>query len=456
MKHTGFTDYTRPWFPPPNRLEKWILFVSSALLIAFAANTVNRGAFLKRRMTDAQVYFRAAWSLWSKTPLYEITDDNGWHFHYMPNIPAVMRPFANAPPGQKDLSWTMPYPVSLAVWFVLSFAALAYAIILFGRALDRFVLNRPLQHVFFHQCWLLRFGTFLAFLLIAGAGLSRGQFTPFILLSMTGFAVAYADRRPIASGVWLSLGIAIKLFPGVLLLVPILRRDWRCITAVAVSCLIGLFVIPAVLVGPSDTVNLYMDWVSQRFLGFVSGSVDSVAGGVIGLELSPLAADMIGFAPLFIRFANLIPGIQVTTLVDGAVWAHWFCSMALLGLVVWAGYKRCWTIKKTQPEHARSLLLFSALITAVCVPIVTVSQVHYWTLAIPLFMFLTAHKWRRQGRSDFNIGIFMIGVCLWIGYLMIELHKLSQFFSLGWITFFLTGLAVNVALRMSLYTDDPD
>ena len=110
------TDYARPWSPPPRRLEKVFIALSLLALVGLAANTVNRGAFLKRPMTDAQVFFRGAWAIWSDAPLFEVTDDNGWHYHYPLFLAVVLRPFANPPPRQESLPWTFSYPVSLFVW----------------------------------------------------------------------------------------------------------------------------------------------------------------------------------------------------------------------------------------------------------------------------------------------------------------------------------------------------
>jgi len=59
-KETERTDYTRPWTPPPSRIESLLLLVFLIVLVAFAAMTVNRGAYRKKTRTDAQVYFRGA------------------------------------------------------------------------------------------------------------------------------------------------------------------------------------------------------------------------------------------------------------------------------------------------------------------------------------------------------------------------------------------------------------
>jgi len=427
---------TRPWTPAPSRIEKVLLLVFLLALIAFAINTVNRGAFLERPMTDAQIFFRGAWAAWSHVPLSEVTDDNGWHYNYHPPLAVMLRPFACEPAGRPSLPWTMPYPVSLLVWFVLGFSALAYAIVQCGHALDPLLGQRPWQQGPFHPWWLLRFGALMAFLVIAGSGLSRGQVTPFLLLSMTGFMTAYANRRPATAGIWLSLGITVKLFPVILICLPLLRRDRRCLTAVLGGSLMGLFVVPALLIGPMESLHLYDQWFTERLWGIVSGDIDRV----VASELSPLDADMVGFGPVILRLVNLIARPRLSEHNIWTVAAHWICSLSLLMLILRAGYGKAWTRRSPQPGGSPAILLFSALITAAAVPIVTVSQVHYWTLGIPLYMYLVVDSWLRRQYVGLCIWSSVFGVLLWIGFLLVDLRRHSPLSSVGWLTFLLTGL----------------
>ena len=442
-KETERTDYTRPWTPPPSRIERLLLLVFLIVFVAFAAVTVNRAAYRKKTRTDAQVYFRGAWAVWSGRPLMEVVDDNGWHYHYPPSMAVVMRPFANAPPGQPDLAWTLPYPISILVWFIIGLVALACALVLFGGALDRHVLNVPLENGTLHRWWLLRLGALVAFLCIAGSSLSRGQVGTILLLSAVGFAVCYADRRPVAAGAWLSLGIAVKIFPVMLALVPLLRRDWRCLAAIGVGAVIGLFLIPALMVGTADTIDVYSQWVTERMSGIASGSLRSELA-----ELNPMQSDMVGFGPVIARLANLVSGPKLTSLDNWTIHAHWICSIILLGLVVWSGHGRVWRWRGPQPTDSPSLLSFSALVMAACVPIITVAQVHYWTLGIPLYMALSAQQWRSQGKTGIGVWPAVLGVLLWIGFLITDLRGRNALSNVGWLTFAMTGLIVYGMLQV--------
>jgi len=416
------------------KTEKAILFLGLVCVVAFAAITVKRGAFLKRPMTDAQVFFRAAWAIQSDVSIFDVADDNGWHFHYPPTLAIALRPLANAPRGRADLPWSLSYPVSLFIWFFLGLLALLYAVALFGNALDRHVLNVPLADGFFNRWWLLRLGPPLAFLCLAGHSLGRGQVTTLLLLSMVGFTVAYADKRPIAAGLWLALGITIKIFPGILVLVPLVRRDKKCLGAIVIGCVVGLFVIPALFMGPAQTIAVYTEWTQKRLLGLASGD----AGGMSS-ELSPLSYDMVGFGAVFARLANLILTEPVTTLANWTRWAHWGCAFILIGAILWAGKGRAWSVTHPQPHSASGLLHFGALIIMVSVPVVTVAQTHYGTLGIPLFMLLVAGKWRQRGTSGLVTKATLFGGLVWIAFLLTG-FKENLLSTIGWLTFLLTGL----------------
>jgi hypothetical protein len=441
--HQEFADYARPWTPAPGRTEKIILTIFLIVIVAFSAITINRGAFLSRPMTDAQVLFRGAWAIWSNAPLYEVSDDNGWHYHYPPTLAVLLRPFANAPKNRQNLSFTTSYPVSLFVWFALGFTALIYSIVLYGKSLDQNVLRTPLRHDFLHQWWLLRLGPLLAFAGYVGLGLGRGQVSALLLLSIAGFSMCYSDRRPVAAGLWLSLGIVLKIFPAIMILLPILRRDWLCLASVALGSFIGLFAIPALLIGPSDTLLLYNQWLTERIFIIASVGID----GIIHGEMSPLSSDAMGFGPVVLRLSNLTLGAPFSELLNWMTWAHWICSILVLALILWAGLGRVWTFRREQPNHASAQLLFAALIASASVPMVTVSQTHYFTLGIPLYMFLVADDWRCAGATGLNTKHFAFAVLLWLAFLLLELNR-PPLSTIGWPTIVMIGLVTYGSFKL--------
>ena len=91
---------TVPPHDPLRRLERWGLLALMVLFAGFGVATEVRSAFLRRPMTDLQVYLRAAWAARSGGDIYAITDDNGWHYHYPPLLAIALIPLADAPAGE--------------------------------------------------------------------------------------------------------------------------------------------------------------------------------------------------------------------------------------------------------------------------------------------------------------------------------------------------------------------
>src|SRR5207245_4536593 len=58
-----------------------------------------RSAFMQRRMTDLDVYLRAAWAVRDGEDLYAVTDDSGWHYHYPSLLAILLVPLADQPAG---------------------------------------------------------------------------------------------------------------------------------------------------------------------------------------------------------------------------------------------------------------------------------------------------------------------------------------------------------------------
>src|SRR5215475_2584090 len=64
------------------RFQCWILWSLGIGFVLLLVPIELRSAFLKRPMTDLQVYLRAAWAVRTGNDLYGIIDDNKWHYHY--------------------------------------------------------------------------------------------------------------------------------------------------------------------------------------------------------------------------------------------------------------------------------------------------------------------------------------------------------------------------------------
>src|SRR4051794_29187 len=70
-----------------------------ALFVAFGGLVELRTALLSRRMGDLDCFLRAAWAVRSGADLYDVIDDNGFHYNSPPLLAILVTPLADPPNG---------------------------------------------------------------------------------------------------------------------------------------------------------------------------------------------------------------------------------------------------------------------------------------------------------------------------------------------------------------------
>ncbi len=185
MTPTTATD--KSCFPPPGRWEMRGVYVLIATVFAFAFAVEMRSAFMARRMTDLGVYLRAAWAVRSGENIYEVTDTNNWHYNYPPLFAILMMPLAEAPAGV-DGAASLPFTVSVLVWYAFGIACLIVAVHVLATALERHSLKTEVP-TRSRRWWSLRLIPILACLIPVAHTLMRGQVN---LLLLALFCIALA------------------------------------------------------------------------------------------------------------------------------------------------------------------------------------------------------------------------------------------------------------------------
>src|SRR5438105_14052376 len=112
------------------------LALGIATVVCFGGLVELRSAYLQRRMGDLGVFLRTAWAVRTGHDIYTVTDDNGYHYHYPPLFAILLAPLADPPPGA-ERSWTAPYTVAVAIWYVFSLLCLVVAVHWLARALEQ-------------------------------------------------------------------------------------------------------------------------------------------------------------------------------------------------------------------------------------------------------------------------------------------------------------------------------
>lgn len=371
----------------PNWREMVWIGVAIAAVIGLLPETLYD--VLVKRHGDAQVFFRSGWAVWSGFPLYQVTDHHGWHFHYMPAFAMVMGPFANAPPGATDLAWAMPYWLSIAVWYVIAAAATILAVELWARALaaNSAITVAPGTD---SPYWMLRLGPPLALVPYIAEGWVRGQPTALVMLLIMIFLMLLTMGRRSLAALALAAAILIKMFPAVFLLIPFLRRDWRTIGYAVLWTVVLLFVLPALLLGPATTVDLYRALWTERLQGLITDVVDPL----VAAELSPWASDVVSIGATLGRAFGARPPADPNLLPAWADAAQWVFDAVFFVALVIAGHRRFWSLRSPQPDAPYAVLIAGALLLAALPAMLPVAQSHYWTQAMPLIAILVAETWR--------------------------------------------------------------
>ena len=384
--------------PRPNRIETAALVLLAIFFVGLGVETVMRAAFSVRPMTDAQVFFRAGWAVWAGEPVYRIVDDNGWPYVYPPTLAIAMVPFAAPPAGAAAPWFAMPFPVAVVVLYVIELAACLLAVHLAASAIERIVgdrigLERTSWGPRWHPFWLLRIGALAAYLPLVSADIGRGQVTTMLLLSFVGFAALLARGRPFAAGLALSVGVTIKVFPAVGLLVPVLRRDWSCLAGFVAGMAVLAVALPLAVFGPERFVAEYRDYIP------VVTGMSQTTGGSLGAQSGAVVPDSVGIGAFAYKTWVLISGqpFERTVAPGWPTLLHVAVASLLLAVFVRAFHGRVWTMRGPQPFEPWSLLLAVALLAAYATVAVPVAQLHYMCLAVFLHMLIVGQVWFDRG-----------------------------------------------------------
>jgi hypothetical protein len=377
-------------------------------VILFGVLVEMRSAFLKRRMGDLDVFVRTAWAVRTGQDIYSVTDNNHFHYHYPPLLAILLTPLADPPPGA-DRSGTLPYPVTVALWYLLSALCLAVGVHLLASALeqtspDPAVRSQPWGC---RRWWALRILPILICLPPIGHTLMRGQVNLLLLLLLCGMAAALLRGQRARAGLWLAGAICLKVIPAYLLLVPLWRRDVRCLAGCALGLVLGLGVIPAVVFGPARALAYYEEWTEVLLRpGLGAGSDQSRARELIEVT----ATDSQSFQAAIHNTMYPDPATRPRHPSAATRYAHWLLGGFLTVLTLLAARRRR-TDAPTSVITLGALVVLMILLSPVC-------HLHYFCLSLPLLMGLLAVAWEGQKTLSLGKGLLMVLVVQVIGNML--------------------------------------
>jgi hypothetical protein len=384
---------------PLGRGERYALLGFFLVIVLFGALVEVRSAFQRTRKGDLNVFLRAGWAVRAGADLYAVTDDNGFHYHYPPLLALFAAPLADAPAGA-DRAGMLPYSISVALCYVLNLVCLAFAVHHLAGALEqtiagRFRLSWPAGS---RGWWALRLGPVVACLIPIGHTLSRGQVNLLLLALFAGFLADLLRGQSFRAGLWLAGTICIKIIPAFLLLLPLWRRDGRCLAGCAAGLILGLAIIPLVFLGPIRTVACYREMTRTVLLpGLGSGDDASRAE-----ELTNQTATE-GQSILTALHNTLYPNPAHRP--HKASLAERLVSYLLGGLMT---LTTLWAFGWRRRGDGLDVVLFFGLLVLDMLLVSPVCHLHYFSLALPLVTALLVDRWRNH--AGLSLGRWLLGL----------------------------------------------
>ncbi|HEY7428398.1 MAG TPA: glycosyltransferase family 87 protein [Gemmataceae bacterium] len=386
---------------PPGRAEYLVLLAFLVVVAVFAVLVEIRSAFQHTRKGDLNVFLRAGWAIRADADPYAVTDDNGFHYHYPPLLAILAAPLADAPAGA-ERTGMLPYSVSVAVCYVLNLLFLAFAVHRLAGALERTATGRfglawPTGS---RGWWALRFIPVLACIIPIGHTLSRGQVNLLLLALFAGFLADLLRGRSFRAGLWLAGAICVKIIPAYLLLLPLWRRDGRCLAGCAAGLLVGLVAIPLTVLGPPRTIACYREMTRTVLLPGMGAGEDASRADELTNQTATEGQSILTALhnTLYPDLANRPPkasaGERLVAYLFGGV-----LTLTTLGAFGWR-----------RRGDGLDLVLLFGLLTLNMLLISPVCHLHYFSLALPLVMALLAGRWQEQ--ETLAPGPWLLGLLL--------------------------------------------
>jgi hypothetical protein len=374
-------------YPPYDRplatWQHWSIGLLAAGALALGAVVELRSAFLQRRMTDLDVYLRAAWAVRSGDDLYTITDDNGWHYHYPPLLAILLVPLADPPPGVAH-GTTTPFAIAVVLWYILSLSCLGAAVHTLAGAIEQASPAR-IPPVCSRRWWSLRVLPVLICLPPMANTLTRGQVNLLLLWLLCGLMAAVLRGQRWRAGMWLAAAICLKVIPAFLVLYPLWRRDLRFLAGTMIGLAAGLVLIPALVFGPQRTWAYFEEWDRVlRAPALAAGPDKSRAKELIEVT----ATDSQSFLAMIHNSMHLDRYTRPHQASPSVKLASWLLTFVLTGVTLLIAGRGRQRFALQEVVLLGSLFLLMILASPV-------GHLHYFSLLVPLVMGTLALVWQR-------------------------------------------------------------
>lgn len=375
-----------------DRLTRWEVLALVALLvlmIVFGYMSLRRQALHGNHYSDLSVYGVAAWAVVHEpSSIYEVENPRGWGYTYPPAFAITMVPLQVAPLDRIPPGW-LPWSVIVVIWTALCLGLTWLSVHVLADALERTssdqgVRDRP---KYCRDWWGIRVFPILVCLPSLMSSVVRGQ-TDALLLAGFCLMAAWAIRgRFLAAGVALSAAIFVKIIPGMLVLYPLWRRQWKLLGGIVLGAVVFGVVLPVAVLGPTTAFEQTQRFANVVLLpGLGVGEDQSRSAYLTGITTT----DNSSFKAVLHHLRHFDKPRHERPL-NAAAWlklTHWAAMFLAIAITFWAaGWKKI-TAASFKPGHRTPLneVLFIGLLIQLMLLFSPVTHFHYYMLWIPLVM----------------------------------------------------------------------
>jgi alpha-1,2-mannosyltransferase len=384
---------------PLSRFDRLCIAGLLVVIVSLGVLVEIRSAFSHSRHTDLGVYLRASWAVAHGADLTAVTDDNHWHYTYPPLLAILLVPFADAPAGFEQYAWAVPYPVSVAIWYLFSWAVLFWAICRLLRVMEERSPRGSVAPMSGRRFWWTRTWPVWLCLPAIGSTLSRGQVNLLILALMMAYLADVVQGRHGRAGWWLALATCIKAVPALLILDPLLRREWRTVRHYGLGLFVGLVLIPVLALGPQRAWRSSETFVTRTLLAGLTNE----EGGA-GAELTNMnTTDNQSIQAVLHNLLHPEPSLRPAKASLGVKLAHLLIAVGLIVVTLR-------TANRIEDDRYRTLFRVGGLMLLL-IPVSPMSHLHYLVFTIPCVLGLVLFEFEK--RRDFTwsplLGAVLLG-----------------------------------------------
>jgi hypothetical protein len=280
----------------------------------------------------------------------------------------------------------VPYAVSVAVCYLLNLLCLIGGVHVLARALERTGGGPGVPGVVpgGRRWWALRVVPVLVCLPPIGHTLMRGQANLLLLALVGAMTAALLRGARLRAGLWLAGAVCLKIIPLYLVLVPVCRREGRCLAGCLLGLVLGLGVVPALWLGPAGTARCYRDLA----VGLLAPALHLNEDQSRAKELiEQTATDSQSFVSVLHNTLHLDRDTRPDVASAAVRRAHWLLAGLFTLLTLAAARRRC-------AEGRPALTLFVGALSLIMAASSPVCHTHYFVLSVPLVMGLLAWAWQ--------------------------------------------------------------